>query len=330
MQEQFKDEENKPEHHKFSAEEILGLFLSVYENYRLNGDQLSEFLSQDRVKTVEIDYKGEIIGFGTLEIENNNGYGCITGVVLHKDYRGKGIGRQINDQILQLAQENEIRYIQSDAILNFEGKSSDFEGGNNPNIANLAIAHKNGFLVNGFSLGCFVDVARGLNNQVQNTSLIRLVKPCQGENETFQQEFFDSRSKLVGYLKQRYRLPIQKIYPKDIISEKQTDGDRVTLVETSNIESFIGTSFIPTYFLPSYRTKGQTSYFGVYYKKILTRSPNYQNIFGLPRGGDKGVESILSTDDIQLLDLVEGNILLNYCLKSKIKKSPPKFTELNL
>lgn len=283
--------------------QIVEIFSQTYLRYPLTPDQLKCFMDDPNIKIVTVKENGTIAAVGFLEIENEN-YASITGLCCLPNYRGKGFGKKINEILIDLARKNNIKYIQSDPVLNHERAIG---GGNMPNIANLCITLKNGYGITGFCLGQYVDLSH--ENPIQSTSVVRTVKclsNLDSEKERFQNEMQIQRNELLVYLKSGKFTGISNFRinnPEVKIST--SDNGRVLMFETSNLENFDNTGIVPCYFLPFYRN-GQTSFFGIKPNLIHTRSSNEQNIFGLDK---EGMRKILTKSEMEFLELIEQNML---------------------
>jgi hypothetical protein len=322
-------------------DQIVNIFAQVYPNYPLDAEGIRDFISSPNVKTVCVkNEQGEIVGVGFLEIESqSNGYGSVTGVAVLPNQRKKGLGVLINDRLIQLAQSEGLKFLQSDPVLNFEGPTDGAGqtrqgGGNNPNLANLKITlTKFNFLSTGFSLGGFRDISGELGRDgEQDTSVIRSVRAIDlSEIRDFNEQYIIATAKLEAYWDSTPSIPAD--YTQGNLQDENIlngNNNRIKIATSTKIEDFQGASFLPTYFLPCYTKENETVYVGVYYEQgIRTRTSRGQedeNIFDL----DKAAISITLSDPnkSKLLTQIITGITLNY--ENRIQYSDPSIKAKNL
>jgi hypothetical protein len=305
---------------EFTPENISRMYFiikAIYAQHPISSEEsLGEFLNSGNVQVAIARKRGEIVGLGLLELEDNPIYSSITGVAALPEYRG-GVGKSINNKLLEMSLQGGRTIIQTDPVLNhntfdMQVNHPDYQ----PNLANLVISTKMGAVTTGFDIMRYISLTED-DMYSRPATVSRMVinsNNCEGVDS----ELKSAKQKLLNYLKEGVILPNQYTTSKKLKIEQKDRGDKygsVEIARAENIEDFRGTSFIPCYFLPKYCANGETCYFGIYYSSVPIQKPENGNdilMHGINIDGIRGMSNILNGDDIELLRFLISNIYQNY------------------
>lgn len=107
-------------------DEVFNLLKQLWANSKLNYDLLKIAYNKAVYSEVQKLIVGEsmdnIIGFCSLTIKNNlwqaGNLGHIDELIVDNNYRGKGIGSKLMDEITRIAKENQCKRIELDSAFN--------------------------------------------------------------------------------------------------------------------------------------------------------------------------------------------------------------------
>jgi len=103
---------------KSDLEDIKELFNQLVQkpedfNYFSDFD-IDPLISDPNCHCIVLEHNGKVIGFASIVIFLTPVYGHrgrIEDVVIHKDYRGKGLGRKISKELIKIAKNKKVKSI---------------------------------------------------------------------------------------------------------------------------------------------------------------------------------------------------------------------------